>query len=694
MKNFKRITILFLLLVSGFFGLKNAKAIEYEMLGGKPANPDPSVENSSSWFIYKLSQGEVKEDAIEVANLYEKSWEALIYAADTTKSSSGGFALKQFSEPKTEVGSWVRFYPNDPPKVFQGLFEENGKKILSLCTMSREELKDKIGEKNLLENSLTDLGTWCIGEESVKRELKSKERFNIPFIIKIPENADAGEHTGGILIQKANPETQENGSGSSIKLTTRVGVRIYETVPGEVIRKLEIKNFKIIKNFKEFSFTDLFGKLKKPQEYLVQTTTENSGNVSIDQAETIHIKNLLFGRRSEDINRNFQVMKRDSFISNYSWRNPRFGWLAFSTEIKYKNSAGNDEILKSETIKMWIIPWREITITAILFLLFFAGYYFRKWYQKKRYGGIGWVEYAVKQGENIMSLAEKFKVDWKILAKTNKLKAPYLLNIGQNVVVPPTGEEVNFEPIKPELENIFEEKKEIPEEKKEEMKNEVVLSKNVSEIAANNQPENLDSNSNEKNNSKDQIIEKIFSSKQESISADQGPKSGSKKIKWIVAGLMIIALVIILFFAWDYWKKSKEKQLNQQLSIHNISVSASEDNNGEETAQIENKESGDEEVSVEKKKSDLAINILNGGAVPGSAGKVKKLLEKNEYVKIEAKNAQKNDYSGIIVYYSEGLIKQAEELKKILDSGYDSVELKEADNEESKSSDITVILGK
>ena len=313
-------------------------AIEYEALGGRPAYPKEDIPHGTTWFMYNLAPSEAKEDGVEVMNLYKDSWDALIYAADTTKSSAGGFALKQFGEPNQDVGTWVRFYPDEPPEFFKNIFEKKEKKIIVLCAMSREDLeKEKqAGQKNKITISNGEFGElekWCQGVDSIQKKLEAKERIIIPFIIRIPADIDVGEHTGGILIQKVNPDVKEQTGGSAIKLTTRVGVRIYETVPGEVVKKITLEDFKIVKNFKEFDFSSWLGKDVKPQEYLVQLTMKNEGNVSIDHENIVHVKDLLFKKKNEDTSRKLQILKKDKFISNYSWFNPRFGKFSFIQEI-------------------------------------------------------------------------------------------------------------------------------------------------------------------------------------------------------------------------------------------------------------------------------------------------------------------------------------------------------------------------
>lgn len=79
---------------------------------------------------------------------------------------------------------------------------------------------------------------------------------------------------------------------------------------------------------------------------------------------------------------------------------------------------------------------KGFAVFLIAILLLGIIFLFRKYYQKKRYGGIGWEEYEVKESESVVSLADKVNVNWKVLAKTNNLKAPYLFEAGRIILVP------------------------------------------------------------------------------------------------------------------------------------------------------------------------------------------------------------------------------------------------------------------
>lgn len=617
----------------------SAQAIEYGSLGGKPAYPKQGVPHGETWFVYNLNPGESFEDGIEISNLYSESLEALIYAADTTHSSGGGFALEQFSEPKDEVGSWVRFYPNDAPEPFDKMLEQKRGGVSELCRISRKDANEKLDKREVSDEEWDKLQSWCEGEDHIQRKMEAKERIVIPFIIKIPDSADVGEHTGGILIQKVNPESSESVSGSAIKLTTRVGVRIYETVPGEVVKKLSLEDFKIIKNFSEFAFKD-FGDSKKPQEYLIQSRIISEGNASTEFTDIIHVRDLLFKKRSEDVSRKFQILKKDKFISNYSWKNPRFGRFSFQSETRYVDKSGQEQVIFSPEIKVLIMPWREIATTLLFFLVIFAAYAAWKWRSKKKYGGIGWEGYIVAEDETMINLAQKFQIDWKILAKTNKIEAPYILETGQAIKVPP-----GF--------------------------GNAVGEKNEDAVEAEN-----------------------------SQTPEQKAKPALSRLSpllkywlYVVLAIIIAVLSVKIFFLFKERTELKTELKNIRTALEaekkSQAAEAKPDPEAAKSDSSQKTESAEEPIDSAK----INVTVLNGGAAPGSAGKIKEFLADKGYGKAEAGNVDNGSYDGIAVYYKENFKKAAQDLAKILEEKYPDVSVKEASSSEEQQGGLVVILG-
>lgn len=97
----------------------------------------------------------------------------------------------------------------------------------------------------------------------------------MPFTIKVPENAGVGEHNGCILIQ----EKKSKADGQTgVSLSVRTGIRLVVTVPGDIVRKLEIAGFTLERTEKGI---------------VLHPHVKNTGNVSIDADVSIVTRNML-----------------------------------------------------------------------------------------------------------------------------------------------------------------------------------------------------------------------------------------------------------------------------------------------------------------------------------------------------------------------------------------------------------------
>lgn len=684
-----------LLMVLIFFALCgpifSAQAIEYGQIGGKPTNFDPSVPDSKSWFIYHLDAGAKKEDSITIINLFEEKLVANIYAADSIKSSSGGFALKQISEEKKEVGSWVKFYPDPKPDYAKELFKDE-KKIFEVCAISQEDLEKKY---ELSAEQIGNFAEWCKGKNEVSLTMKTKEKIDVPFVISIPENAEVGEHTGGILIQKQGADQTEQSDGSKVLLTTRVGVRIYETVPGEVIKKLSFSDFSVAKNFDEFFWPWNKDKRDKFSEYTISSSVKNSGNVSVDFKEKIIIKNLIT-KKTENINdRDFQVLRDDNFSSIFAWKAPRLAYMSFQKEYTYKDASDKEQTESSEILTKWFLPWREFTFVLVFLLVVITVYILvrRRW--KKLYGGIGWGFYTIQAGDSIATVSQKFAVDWKTLIRTNKLKAPYLLETGKVIKVP----------------GGVENKTVVQESNKTEIETEVVaepkiekilekISGNMPEIKlekimeVKKDPEEESEKELEKEPEKEPKIAKTIEEKIENfvtkkIAVDVQPEKDWSVWKKIFLGISLVALGVVITLAFVFFlNKKEEPKENKNLTLN------TQNSVPKEEVAVKTEEKLASEKPKEIDPLTMKIKILNGGAVAGTAGKIKEFLTSKKYQDLEAKNAESDLHIGTVVFYaSENLKSEAEWIGKLLEAKKIKAEVKIGVTDEEKSGDVVIILG-
>jgi hypothetical protein len=150
----------------------SVSAIEYEGVSAYPANPVPGDDRTASWFVYTLSPGGSREDAVVISNQTAEERTIDLYPADSTPTTGDGFALKQQAETMTEVGSWIK----------------------------------------LDGNSVT---------------LKPHGTAEVKFSLAVPEDKPAGLYAGGIMLAEREKMKTET---AGLDINVRMGVRVYVTV--------------------------------------------------------------------------------------------------------------------------------------------------------------------------------------------------------------------------------------------------------------------------------------------------------------------------------------------------------------------------------------------------------------------------------------------------------------------------------
>ncbi len=302
------------------------------LLSAKPAI-NSKYDRERSWLIYDMKPGEVLEDAIIVSNSLGRDAVAWVYPGDSTSGSDGGFAIKQGVEEQKSVGKWIE--------------------------LDTSEVNLKSGDSKL-----------------------------VKFKITIPKTGvDVGEHRGGIMIEEKVDENAEVPGGVSIR--QRTGVRVYVTIPGEVVRNF--KPIGITKSVREERKSILpFG---VPTVLNFRAGVESFSNVGVVGKYDFTVNEALFGLNSVE-NVNFagvnllsnmaltkdQRVERDAkHATNFDWDAPLFGRykaaMTFSYDVDLKNENPGD-IVKIDLgeVVFWVIPW-DIIIALILLSL---AYYFHK----------------------------------------------------------------------------------------------------------------------------------------------------------------------------------------------------------------------------------------------------------------------------------------------------------------------------
>ena len=288
MEHLKKATLIsFVLLgLSALLGLNPIRAVTSGALGIQPADPDPTQLFSASWFIYTSGLGQKIKDRVDVINLADEPMRVRVWAADGTTTPDGAYTIK---EGNTDIGTWVTFS----------------------------------------------------GEEERILNLKARETRTIDFILKVPVNAEVGDHLGAIMVQAIEME-EGLGKGeaeveSELKVVTRIGARVYLTVSGKIVRALE--------------FLDFSSERRSPIHHFV-LTLKNPGNVRIEPEGEIAIKNILGAMIDEIKIPNRVIFPKDEIVLPVKWEKTSiFG--KFTAKASVNSEAG--EVLTKE-LTFWIFP--------------------------------------------------------------------------------------------------------------------------------------------------------------------------------------------------------------------------------------------------------------------------------------------------------------------------------------------------
>ncbi|MBI2448389.1 LysM peptidoglycan-binding domain-containing protein [Candidatus Microgenomates bacterium] len=363
-------------------------AIEYGGIGGRPAYPQPGNARSESIFIHTAEPGQIVSEGVKVINNSETTRTISVYSTDSVVSSGGAFACAQKVDAKENVGGWISLE----------------KEMVTLRSLSSEV---------------------------------------IPFTINVPQNAGVGEQSGCIVIQ----EMKDSSAGQNLNglaLSFRTAIRVSVTVPGDITKKLEITGFSKTKGEK--------GKI------IFQPKVKNLGNVSVDADVEVRPK-YFFGAsvKGDDgkkivLGGEYPILRGQESEWNMDMKSPFWGGLYQAIlAVRYNADPKVDENITQDVIwthlsvsPVWFFVWPSLPALAmeiIILLAILALLYFVIIVQKRKsWIKHSWIEHKVKSGDSVEHLVEHYHVAWKLFVKTNHLRPPYTLKVGETVKVPPKPE--------------------------------------------------------------------------------------------------------------------------------------------------------------------------------------------------------------------------------------------------------------
>ncbi len=348
-------------------------------------NPDPYTGNQS-WFVYQKQSGETIDDIASIKNYGSKPATIHICAVDGTTNTSGAFILKFDSQQQSGIGSWI--------------------------SIDKDEVT-----------------------------LKPGERVDVPFKINIPKNLQPGQYMGGLVVespeahmahvtQQLSSNTQQESkpdtSYGQATVATRVGARIYLTIPGETVEYVKVESLQ----YEQPISSPAYFKFK----------IVNSGNVSYNPSATIEIYDTL-GKLYDKIEKDLGTIAPHSTTEPIvMWnKRPFIGAFTANAQVTFQkefqaNGLHGAPLLEVASVKFNIFPWAGMIYSSLLVFIFIGLIIYQLRYHHQLYATAQ--KYQVAAREDLLKIADDHHVNWKQLARINKIKPPYRLNEGQNILIP------------------------------------------------------------------------------------------------------------------------------------------------------------------------------------------------------------------------------------------------------------------
>ena len=352
-----------------------ASAVEYGGLGGLPANPDPNNARTKSIFVHTISPGQAKNDGVNVVNNTNETKTVEVYATDSEIASGGSFACRQKVDESKAVGSWIKLSQTEvvlPP---------SGNQV-------------------------------------------------IPFEISVPNTVSVGEHNGCIVIQeKAVAPTQ---AGSGVQLSFRSALRVAITVPGDIVKDVE--------------FTSLTVK-SEARKYTLTVKLTNQGNVSLDTDVQVYITNW-FGKNVYKNGGVYPLLAQKTLAEfNFEFPRPFWGGIyriagtaEYNGDVKEPLGSSAPKNVRKDAPSQWLFVTPQPKAVAIeLFILLLTLtliWIALRRLRSRRRTSKSWKTFTVEEGDTLVGLAKSWHVNWKTIARVNKLRAPYDLRPGSKIKLP------------------------------------------------------------------------------------------------------------------------------------------------------------------------------------------------------------------------------------------------------------------
>lgn len=207
-----------------------------------------------------------------------------------------------------------------------------------------------------------------ITPEIDRLELNHAERAFINVTVKVPADAEAGDHQAALIVTR-DVESQPTGG---FTIVSRVAALFIITVEGDVVQEGYVDSLTVRDYFNWFF------------PVFLNLSARNLGTVHMIPDGVIEIRNI-FGITVDEIPvKNWVILRGSSRSRDFEWR-PAFalGYYTAVTELK----AFDGRLLQPVSTSFWVIPLLPVLIILfVIFLVSFLVQYFFSRFEIRRKG--------------------------------------------------------------------------------------------------------------------------------------------------------------------------------------------------------------------------------------------------------------------------------------------------------------------
>ncbi len=207
--------------------------------------------------------------------------------------------------------------------------------------------------------------------------LNHGERAIVPVTIRIPQDSEPGGRYGSILVSmipKAPTELPEGEVSGTNAIVTRLGSLFFVRVPGDVVTQGELESFSTIGRKRFFSHGPV------PFQILFQ----NEGKVYLNPYGIVTVRNILGDTVGELIVEPWFSLPQSLRNREVLWGEETFLMGRYTATLELNR--GYDDIVDTETITFYVIPWVVILSVAggVLLVLLFLKWVFSTFEFKRK----------------------------------------------------------------------------------------------------------------------------------------------------------------------------------------------------------------------------------------------------------------------------------------------------------------------